>query len=142
VGAGPVGVDARRPVGFDDRTGCRRSGSSRAHAHGQIATLIAPADTSWDDDGTVGAPLAVVPAGQVAPHVIRQIAEVLRRGEPAVMILGGSPIRATMIADAQRIASATGAQLTHRAVQRAGRARPWAAIQFRGCPTASTRRWR
>jgi acetolactate synthase-1/2/3 large subunit len=81
-------------------------------AHGQIATLIAPADTSWDDGGTVGAALHVAPAGQVAPHVIRQIAEVLRRGEPAVMILGGSPIRATMIADARRIASATGAKLT------------------------------
>jgi acetolactate synthase I/II/III large subunit len=52
-------------------------------AHGQIATLIAPADTSWDDGGAVGAALPVAPAGQVAPHVIRQIAEVLRRGEPA-----------------------------------------------------------
>ena len=81
-------------------------------AHGQIATLIAPADTSWDEGGIEGAPLPVAPAGQVAPHVIRQIAQVLRRGEPAILILGGSPIRATMIADAQRIASATGAQLT------------------------------
>ena len=44
--------------------------------------------------------------------MIRQIAQVLRSGEPAVLILGGSPIRATMIADAQRIASGTGAKLT------------------------------
>ena len=81
-------------------------------AHGQIATLIAPADTCWDDGGSEGAPLPVSPAGQVAPHVIRQIAQVLRSGEPAVLILGGSPIRATMAADAQRIAAATGAKLT------------------------------
>ena len=81
-------------------------------AHGQIATLIAPADTCWDDGGIEGTPLPVPPAGQVAPHVIRQIAQVLRCGEPAVLILGGSPIRATMVADAQRIAAATGAKLT------------------------------
>ncbi len=81
-------------------------------AHGRIATLIAPADTCWDDGGSAGAPLPIVPPDKVAPHVIRQIAAVLRTGEPAVLILGGSPIRATMIADAQRIASATGAKLT------------------------------
>ena len=56
--------------------------------------------------------MPVSPAGQVAPHVIRQIAQVLRSGEPAVLILGGAPIRATMVADAQRIAAATGAKLT------------------------------
>jgi acetolactate synthase I/II/III large subunit len=81
-------------------------------AHGQIATLIAPADTCWDDGGIEGTPLPVLPAGQVAPHVIRQIAQVLRSGEPAVLVLGGSPIRAAMVADAQRIAAATGAKLT------------------------------
>ncbi len=81
-------------------------------AHGQIATLIAPADTCWDDGGIEGTPLPVPPAGQVAPHVVRQIAQVLRSGEPAVLILGGAPIRATMVADAQRIAAATGAKLT------------------------------
>ena len=81
-------------------------------AHGQIATLIAPADTCWDDGGIEGTPLPVSPAGQVAPHVIRQIAHVLRSGEPPAPILGGAPIRATMVADAQRIAAATGAKLT------------------------------
>src|SRR4051812_2465314 len=81
-------------------------------AHGQIATLIAPADTCWDDGGIEGTPLPVSPAGEVAPHVVRQIAQVLRSGEPAVLILGGAPIRATMVADAQRIAAATGAKLT------------------------------
>jgi acetolactate synthase-1/2/3 large subunit len=80
-------------------------------AHGQIATLIAPADTSWDDGGTQGGPLPVLPAGKVATHVVRQIAEVLRRNEPVTMILGGSPMRASAIADACRIAGATGAKL-------------------------------
>jgi acetolactate synthase-1/2/3 large subunit len=80
-------------------------------AHGQIATLIAPADTSWDEGGTPGGPLPAVPAEKVAPHVIRQIAAVLHRNEPTTMILGGSPMRATTIADAWRIAGATGAKL-------------------------------
>jgi acetolactate synthase I/II/III large subunit len=80
-------------------------------AHGQIATLIAPADTSWDEGGTPCEELPALPAGKVAPHVIRQIAAVLRRNEPATMILGGSPMRATAIADAWSIAGATGAKL-------------------------------
>ncbi len=80
--------------------------------HGQIATLIAPADTCWSDGGTVGKPLPVAPASLVDSHVIRQIAQVLRSGEPAVLVLGGSPIRAAMVADAQRIALVTGARLT------------------------------
>jgi acetolactate synthase-1/2/3 large subunit len=80
--------------------------------HGQIATLIAPADTCWSDGGAVGAALPVVPASRVDPHVVRTIAEVLQSAEPAVLILGGSPIRGAMIDDAQRIAAKTGAKLT------------------------------
>ena len=91
-------------------------------AHGQIATLIAPADTCWDDGGIEGTPLPVPPAGQVAPHVIRQIAQVLRSGEPAVLILGGAPIRATMVADAHR--GRDRREADRGAVQRAGGARP------------------
>jgi acetolactate synthase-1/2/3 large subunit len=80
-------------------------------AHGQIATLIVPADASWDDGGIEGAPLPAIAAGLVAPHVVGQIAEVLRSSEPIIMMLGGSPLRATMIADAYRIAGATGAKV-------------------------------
>jgi len=79
--------------------------------HGQIATLIAPADTCWDDGGTEGAPLPPLAADKVAPHVIQQIAAILRGNRPVTMILGGSPIRSTMITDAYRIAAATGAKL-------------------------------
>lgn len=80
-------------------------------AHGQIATLIAPADTSWDDGGQQGSPLPAIAPGKVAPHVIGQLAAVLRGGEPTAIILGGSPIRAAMVADAYRIAGATGAKV-------------------------------
>ena len=80
-------------------------------AHGQIATLIAPADTSWDDGGTDGAPLPPVAPEKVAPHTIKNIAEVLRCKEPVTIMLGGAPIRAAMIDNAFRVASATGAKL-------------------------------
>ncbi len=80
-------------------------------AHGQIATLIAPADTSWDDGGADGAPLPAVTPEKAAPHVIKNIAEVLRRREPVAIMLGAAPIRASMIADAFRIAGASGAKL-------------------------------
>jgi acetolactate synthase I/II/III large subunit len=78
---------------------------------GAIATLIAPADTSWDDGAVVGAPRPSVPADKVAPHVIKAIAEILRSQEPSTIMLGGSPIRASMIADAARIADAAKAKL-------------------------------
>jgi acetolactate synthase I/II/III large subunit len=78
---------------------------------GAIATLIAPADTSWDDGASVGAPRPPVPAGKVAPHVIKAVAEVLRGREQCTFMLGGSPIRDSMIADAARIATTTGAKL-------------------------------
>jgi acetolactate synthase-1/2/3 large subunit len=80
-------------------------------AHGQIATLIAPADTSWDDGGSEGVPLPPVAPEKVAPHIIKNIAEVLRRKEPTTIMLGGAPIRAGMIDNAFRIAGATGAKL-------------------------------
>jgi acetolactate synthase I/II/III large subunit len=79
--------------------------------HGQIATLIAPADTSWDEGGHPGEPLPAVAAGKVAPHVIRQVADLLRSREHVTLIMGGAPIRAEMIADAYRIAGATGAKV-------------------------------
>jgi acetolactate synthase I/II/III large subunit len=79
--------------------------------HGQIATLIAPADASWDDGGIEGAPLPAIAPGKVTPHIIKNVAEVLRGKEPVTLMLGGSPIRATMIADACRIAGATGAKV-------------------------------
>jgi len=68
--------------------------------------------TSWDDGGREGAPLLTVSPGRVETHIVRQVAEVLRGSEPVTLIVGGSPIRGTMIADAWRIARATGAKLT------------------------------
>jgi acetolactate synthase-1/2/3 large subunit len=78
---------------------------------GQIATLILPSDTCWNPGGVVGAPLPVPPAPRVAPHIVEQIARLLRRGEPVLMALGHTALRASALADAHRIAAATGARL-------------------------------
>jgi len=80
-------------------------------APGQIATLILPSDTCWDEGGEVAAPLPVPAAPQTAPHVVQQVARVLRRGEPALLLLAHGALREAALADAQRIAAATGARL-------------------------------
>jgi acetolactate synthase-1/2/3 large subunit len=80
--------------------------------HGQIATLLLPSDTCWDAGGVVAAPLPVPAAGSVAPATVAAIARVLRSGEPAILLLGNAGLRATAIADAHRIAAATGARVS------------------------------
>src|SRR5436305_4887487 len=61
---------------------------------GQIATLILPADTAWSDGGRIGEPLPPPPSPQVAPDTVERIARVLRRGEPALPLIGGAALRA------------------------------------------------
>jgi acetolactate synthase-1/2/3 large subunit len=78
---------------------------------GRIASLILPSDTCWNPGGVVASPLPVAPPPQVAPHVVQQIARVLRGGEPAMLLLAADALRAAPLATAHRIAAATGAKL-------------------------------
>ena len=80
-------------------------------APGGIATLILPSDTCWNPGGLPAVPLPVPPPPQVAPQTVQQAARLLRRGEPAALILAGDALRAAPLADAHRIAAATGARL-------------------------------
>ena len=80
-------------------------------APGQIATLILPSDTCWDDGGVPAEALPVPACVQVAPHAIEALARVLRRGEPTLLLLAHGALRAGPLADADRIAQATGARL-------------------------------
>ena len=80
-------------------------------APGQIATLILPADASWDEGGVVGEPLPVAPAVRVSPGTIRRVAETLRKREPTVIVLSGAALCEAGLAAAQRIADGTGARL-------------------------------
>lgn len=78
---------------------------------GQIATLILPADTAWNEGGMVAEPLAVPSAPEPPPHTVRQIAELLRRGEPAMLFLSRKAVLEPGLKAAYRIAAATGARL-------------------------------
>jgi len=78
---------------------------------GQIATLILPADTAWTEGGVVADPLAPIPPRLAAPHVVEQIARLVRRGEPTLLLLGNNALGAEGLEMAHRIAQATGAAL-------------------------------
>ena len=80
-------------------------------APGQIATLILPADTAWNEGGAVAAPLPIHERQKVAPDTIRTIAQLLRRKDPTMLILYGQALSEEGLAAANRIAHASGAQL-------------------------------
>jgi acetolactate synthase I/II/III large subunit len=78
---------------------------------GRVATLILPADASWNEaDGP--APLPPVEGrAPVAPEAISNVARVLGSGEPAVLFMGGHALREVSLMLAGRIAAKSGARL-------------------------------
>ena len=80
-------------------------------APGQIATLILPADTAWNEGGAVAAPLPVPERAGVAPDTLRTVAQVLRTREPATLVLYGQALSEAGLVAANRVAHATGAKL-------------------------------
>jgi acetolactate synthase-1/2/3 large subunit len=78
---------------------------------GQIATLIAPADATWDEsDGpaVVAAPPRPTPVSEAA---VREAADALRSGEPAALLITGAALREPGLDLAGRIGARTGARL-------------------------------
>ena len=79
---------------------------------GQVATLIAPADVTWDEGASPATPLPRRAAGAVGDDRIDAVAKALVSGEPAVVLVGG-----TVLGDdgalraASRVAQGTGAKL-------------------------------
>ena len=66
--------------------------AARTHP-GQIATLILPSDTSWDEGGVVAEALPVPPKPRSDPAQVIKAAEILRRGLPTLIVLGGEAVR-------------------------------------------------
>lgn len=75
----------------------------------RIATVIAPADTSWEEGGRVAPMLGAAPSKTVAGDVVDRVAAVLSSDEPCVILLGGSACRAAGLIAASRVSAATGA---------------------------------
>ncbi len=80
-------------------------------APGQIATLILPADTAWTEGGVVGERLPVPERPRADPHQVQLAADVLRRREKTLILLGNDALSEAALALAHRIAAQTGAAL-------------------------------
>src|ERR671921_1377961 len=78
---------------------------------GRIATLILPADASWNEaDGPASLP-PVEERDAVSPETVAEAVRVLRSGEPVVLFLSGLALREPGLTLAGRIAASTGARL-------------------------------
>jgi acetolactate synthase-1/2/3 large subunit len=95
--AGDVAADAAEAVAAS------RSGS-------YISTLILPADASWSDGAQPANVVPAQPAG-ADPLLAFGVLDLLRSGEPTVIMVGGDATRGPGLAAATRIAEATGARL-------------------------------
>ncbi|MGY1633813.1 acetolactate synthase large subunit [Geodermatophilus sp. SYSU D01186] len=81
-------------------------------ARGAVATLVLPADVSWEDGAQPAAPVPVRPAPRVPEQVVADVAAALASGEPAVLFLGGDVVAsADALLAAGRVAAGTGARL-------------------------------
>jgi len=78
---------------------------------GQVATLILPADVSWNE-GAEPAPAPQLSGPPPAStQTIDEVAKVLRGGSRSAILLGGRALRQDALLAAARIANATGAKL-------------------------------
>ncbi|MFZ0379611.1 MAG: acetolactate synthase large subunit, partial [Solirubrobacteraceae bacterium] len=78
---------------------------------GQVATLIVPADVSWQD-GAESAPSPPPPTpSAVSQEVIEDVAAAIRSSHRTGILLGGRALRERGIVAAARIAEVTGAKL-------------------------------
>jgi len=85
--------------------------AARGHP-GQVATLILPADASWEEGGIVAPPLPLPAPAPLDPFAVDQAARVLREGGGKVLLLlAGAAVQAQGQALAWRIAQATGAHV-------------------------------
>lgn len=77
---------------------------------GRNANLILPADISWGDGAKVADPVPARTRKAVPANVINDLAEVLRDGEQAAILVGGAACREAGLRALSRIATATGAK--------------------------------
>lgn len=80
-------------------------------APGQIASLITPADCTWDEyQGSI--PDATLPSLTcVDDEALEEAASALRSGKPTLLLLSGMALRANALEYAGRIAASTGARV-------------------------------
>ncbi len=86
--------------------------AAQVAAHGQIATLVLPADVSWGDNPSgAAAPLDRAPPPQVDPGRIEQAATMLRSGRPTMILAGGAEISPELGHKLAQLGAASGARV-------------------------------
>lgn len=80
-------------------------------APGRIATLIVPSDAAWREGGSIAQPIVPARPPLPASSRIEEAAHLLRNGARTAIILGSHTTQGSALADAARIAGATGAKL-------------------------------
>jgi acetolactate synthase-1/2/3 large subunit len=78
---------------------------------GQVATLVVPADLSWETGGQPAAPRPAVTRAAAAAQALDEVAAMLAGGDPPVLFLGGRALSQRGLRAASRISAATGARL-------------------------------
>ena len=78
---------------------------------GQVATLILPADVCWLDSTGPASPLPIPQRSSVDPGRIGAIADILRSGDPAGILMGGDSVMEPGLVAASKVSAATGAKL-------------------------------
>jgi len=90
--------------------GARAVQAARA-TPGQIATLILPADTAWDDADGPAPALPVQSAAPVSIEVVDSVAKALRASKRAAILIRGAGLLKPGLEAAGRVAEPTGAKL-------------------------------
>ena len=78
---------------------------------GQVATLIVPADVSWQDGAEPAAPPPPAVSPAVSSETIEAVAKAIRGSRRTGMLLGGRALRERGLLAAARIAAVTGTKL-------------------------------
>jgi acetolactate synthase-1/2/3 large subunit len=79
---------------------------------GQIATLILPANTAWDDSAGPAAPVAPAPRRAPDPERVKKAAETLVSGRETLIHMTGDALRADVLDVVGRIQAKTGCRLS------------------------------
>ena len=78
---------------------------------GQVATLILPGDTAWDEGSGPAKVPEIAKRASVDAAAVKEVAKVLRSGEPALLLLGGVALYSRGLDMAGKIAAKTGAKV-------------------------------
>ena len=78
---------------------------------GQIATLVLPADTAWDEADAAAPAIEPVAAATVAEATVDLVAQLLRGGRRSAILIRGAGLMEEGLTQAGRVAEATGAKL-------------------------------